>query len=590
VKRIEVDLPEGFSLNPSAANGLSSCDRVGFKGETLLDRGCSDGSKIGQVAIASPIFSEPLSGSVFFGGEAGEPFAGSFRLYVIARSPPLGLVVKLQALLRLDPESGRVTVVADDLPPLPLSSLKLSFPPGPRALLATPNGCGTRLLETGFTPFADPATTFKFASRLSTAGDPAGSGCSEGPRPFHPVFSAGTLNNAAAAYSPFNVRLSRDDGEAELGGLAFTLPPGLVAAVAGVPACPAAALEAAAARSATAEVTNPSCPPATQVGRSLIGAGVGPVLNYVPGSLYLAGPFRGAPFSLAAITPARFGPLDLGTVVRHLPLRVDPHSGQASVGLEPAQRLPSILEGVVLHLRDLRLYFDRAGFMVNPSTCAPETIVGAAQAGDGGATHLAQRFQAAGCSALPFKPSLALALSGALRRNGHPALRATIRSNGRQARISAAAITLPPGQLLDIRHVRALCPRSLPAAHCPPASRVGRVRIRSPLLGEPLQGPVFLRVPVRGLPALVADLHAGSLELVLRGHAAAAAGRVRLVLQELPDLPLEEAQLLLDGGSRGLFVNSEKLCATSRAATAILRAHSGKSRHLRPRWQLQSRC
>jgi hypothetical protein len=45
-------------------------------------------------------------------------------------------------------------------------------------------------------------------------------------------------------------------------------------------------------------------------------------LTYSAG--YLGGPSEGAPFSVVAIISAHVGPFDLGTVVVHLPLQINP--------------------------------------------------------------------------------------------------------------------------------------------------------------------------------------------------------------------------------------------------------------------------
>ena len=60
---------------------------------------------------------------------------------------------------------------------------------------------------------------------------------------------------------------------------------------------------------------SPSCPPASQIGTAVAGAGAGTHPVYLPGKVYLAGPYKGAPLaSLASITPAVSGPYDLGNV------------------------------------------------------------------------------------------------------------------------------------------------------------------------------------------------------------------------------------------------------------------------------------
>lgn len=590
LRSVEVSLPEGVTINPSAANGLSSCSDSDYASESIRSHGCPDASKLGTVAIESPIFAGPLTGSAYLGSAGGERFDGSLDLLLVARNQSRGLLVKLRAQLRLDPRTGRVAVLADRLPQLPLSSLRLTFPPGPRALLATPSRCGTSSIETVLTPYSSPAAAIPTFSPFAVTSGSGGAPCPGADLPFHPHLEAGTLNNAATRYSPLYVRVTRTDGEGGLAGLSLALPAGLSARLAGLETCASAALAAAAAKTAAAEAAAPSCPPGAVIGRTLVGVGVGPVLSEVRGRLYLADPYQGAPFSLAAVIPARLGPLDLGTIVRRFPVDVDPRTGRLRVELGEGGRLPATIDGIALHLRDLRLYFDRDRFIVNPSSCEPAAIRGHAHALDGQAASLAERFQAADCAPLPFRPSLSLRLTGALGRNGHPGLRATIRSGGREAHLAAVRFTLPPGQLLDFHHLRALCARALPARRCPAGSRLGHAQLLSPLLDQPLRGPIYLRRPVRGLPDLVADLRSGGIRIVLEGHTAAASGRLRISFPSLPDLPLSRGSIVLQGGRRGLLANSENLCRHPRRAEASLISHSGRNRWSRPRLRLGDAC
>jgi hypothetical protein len=588
VKRVEVTLPEEFTINPSAAGGLASCDGTDYASTALDYDGCPEASKVGSAVLESPIFTGPLTGSVYFGGEAAKRFDGSLRLYIVARNPRLGLLVKLQGLLRVDPATGRITVVADRLPQLPLSGLQLEFSQGPRALLATPRECGIFPITFALTPYSNPAATVEALSPQVISTGPGGDPC--GGARFHPALIAGTEHNAAGTYSPLYVRLSRGDGEPELAGLSLALPAGLAANLSGIPPCPASALAAATTRSGTDEAAAPSCPAASRLGRIQVGTGVGPVLSYVPGTLYLAGPDRGAPYSVAAVTPALLGPLDLGTVVRRFPVAVDPRTGQLSIEFAETERLPSMLEGVALHLRELRLYLDRPHFIVNPTSCAPAAVDGSVYASNGTVAPLAQRFQAADCAALPFHPSLSLSLAGGLGRSGHPLLRVTIRSGERQARIAGATFTLPPGELLDFHHVRGLCPRRLPATHCPDDSRLGYGRLWSPLLPDPLQGAIYLREPSHGFPQLVAELSSGDIRIRIHGETGATHGRLRVRFEGLPDLPLAKAAISLSGGRRGIFVNSEDLCGRKLPVRALIQAQSGRSRPGRPALHLSGRC
>ena len=99
-----------------------------------------------------------------------------------------------------------------------------------------------------------------------------------------------SINNNAGSYSPFDMRLIRNDGEQDMTKFSSILPPGVLGKLAGVSKCPDAVIEAAKSNTGREELASPSCPANSQIGRTLAGAGVGSALTYVPGQIYLAGP------------------------------------------------------------------------------------------------------------------------------------------------------------------------------------------------------------------------------------------------------------------------------------------------------------
>jgi hypothetical protein len=333
-------------------------------------------------------------------------------------------------------------------------------------------------------------------------------------------------------------------------------------------------------------VTSGGCPAGSKLGYTRIAIGSGPEPLWVPSgdqpdsAVYLAGPYQGAPYSLLIVLQAQTGPFELGSVILRAPITVDPTTAQASISIK---ELPQILDGIPLHYRSIRVVLDRAGFIRNPTSCEPTEITGTAKAVDGSSARLAARFQAADCAALSFKPKLFLRLSGALGRNGHPALRATLRTDPSGAALKSAAFALPAGELLDLRHVRELCSRALPVGQCPSSSRLGTLRLQSPSLQAPLEGPVYLRVPSHRLPDLSAELSSGALSFVLGGRTTDSGGRLGVSLESLPDIPLSSAVLNLAGGRRGILVNSRSLCGKRGSATASFSAHNGMRRRLRVR-------
>ena len=94
------------------------------------------------------------------------------------------------------------------------------------------------------------------------------------------------------------------------------MPPGLTANLHGITYCPEAAIAAAAQHPGRSRAgrTRAARPP-QQIGTTNVAAGPGSHPFHAVGRIYLAGPFKGAPLSLVAITPALAGPYDYGTVV-----------------------------------------------------------------------------------------------------------------------------------------------------------------------------------------------------------------------------------------------------------------------------------
>ena len=280
--------------------------------------------------------------------------------------------------METNPVTGQLTTIAENLPQLPYSHFKLHFREGARSPLASPPACGTYNVKAELTPWSGSETittnsAFQVISGANSTPCPSG-----GTPPFHPGLEAGAINNAAGAYSPFNLRLTRNDGEQEFTHFSIKLPPGVTGKLAGVPFCSDAAIAAAKvedrpprrpgrARSA------PACPLASEIGRTLVGAGVGPGLTYAPGKLYLAGPYNGsAHCRIAAITAARVGPFDLGTVVIRSALKIDPETAEVFVDATGSDAIPHIIQGIPVHARDIRVYVDKPEFALNPTNCSTD--------------------------------------------------------------------------------------------------------------------------------------------------------------------------------------------------------------------------
>ena len=397
------------------------------------------------------------------------------------------------------------------------------------------------------------------------------------PRPFAPMLKAASAANAAATHTSFSLQLTREDGDQNLNTLDISTPTGLSATLKGVPYCPQADIEAASApgRSGLIEQADPSCPAASQVGEASAGAGAGTHPYYAPGKVYLAGPYKGAPLSLVVITPAVSGPYDLGNVVVRAALHVNPESARVSAVSDP---LPQILEGIPLRLRSILINLNRPNFTLNPTNCEPlatnATITGA----EGASASLSSPFQVANCANLPFAPKLSLALSGSTKHSGNPELTANLSAKAGESNIASTAVTLPRSELIDNAHIKDPCTRvQFAASNCPAGSIIGSAKATTPLLEKPLEGPVYLRSAPEnksGLPDIVAALN-GQIDIDLDGKIETVKGRLRTTFETVPDAPVTKFTLSLEGGHKGLLVNSADLCSSARGSLVQLNGQNG---------------
>jgi hypothetical protein len=596
IREVRVTLPAGMTANPSLAEGLGVCSVARLGAETLTSapgQGCPETSKIGRIEVQSPLVAEPVGGILY----QAEPYANLandslIAFYIVLKHPGLGILVKQAVRVEPDPRSGQLVAITEQIPQLPFSSFRLDFPSGERSALITPPRCGAHQARAAIVPWSGQAATLATDSFQISSG-PGGAPCPPpGPQPFAPGFEAGTHNNAAGAFSPFSMRLTRRDGDQDLTRFDATLPKGVLAKLAGVSQCTDAQIARAKAKSGREEQALPSCPANTRIGAVHSGAGVGSELTYVAGTLYLGGPFAGAPLSAVAIVPAVAGPFDVGTVVVRQALRVDPVTGEVSADGARSDPIPHILAGIPLRLRDVQVRVERPGFTINPTSCDPMATKAAIWGGganpfsraDDAPVARSARYQAAGCGALAFKPRLGLRLKGGTRRGAHPALRAVLRPRPGDANIERTVVRLPSSAFLDQAHIRTICTRvQFAAERCPKGSIYGRVVAHSPLLPAALRGPAYLRSSDNDLPDLVFDLK-GIVEIEASARIDSIKGGIRATFAAIPDAPLTKVVVRMQGGKKGLIVNSRNLCQGKRKGRASVRmdAHNAKRAKLRP--------
>ena len=572
VKKVEIEFPEGMSVNPASADGLGGCSEAQIGLGTDSEVQCPDSSKIGSTEIETPVLDEGLSGSLYLAKQNENPFGSLLALYLVAENKDRGITIKLPGKATLDPATGRLSVVFDNNPQQPFSNLTVRLKGGERASLKTPSQCGAYDIQTTLTPWSGTAPV------TGTSSFTIDEGCDTGG--FDPKLNAGTTNPVAGAHSPFVLDVTRNDGEQNIDAINVDLPEGLTAKIAGVAQC------------SDADAGSGNCPAASQVGVVNVAAGAGPSPVWVPQpgkdatAVYLAGPYKGAPYSIVAKVPAQAGPFDLGTVAVRSKVNVDPETAQVSV---QSDSLPQILQGIPIDYREVQVNVDKPDFMLNPTSCKATSIDSAISSDAGAIAHPSSRFQIGSCGDLGFNPKLYTRIWGKTNRGAHPKLRAVLEMPNGGANIGRAAVTLPHSEFLDQGHIRTICTRVQFAANaCPAGSVYGYAKAYTPLLDQPLQGPVYLRSSSHKLPDLVADLK-GQIHIVLDGRIDSVHKGIRTTFEGVPDAPVSKFIIYMKGGKKGLLQNSTNICKGSHRSVAKFNGQNGKRNESRPPLN-NSRC
>lgn len=565
-------LPAGMSLNPAAANGLAGCAAGAAP--------CPKASKLGTVSVDTPLTEAPLHGAVYLATPFENPFRSRWALYLVVDGP--GFTVKLPARVGIEPDSGRLLVALDPLPQLPVEDVTIDLPGSPAAPLSTPAACGTGPAEVRLVPWWGPAQTIASGLRFEPRG--AGEGCEAAtPKPFMPALTAALADGRAANRSSLRIEIQRPAGDQTLKTIAASLPRGLVASLRYRPRCSeaeiAAALERSVAGGGALERAQASCPAASRVGSLATATGTGSAPLVLPGSLYLTGPYKGAPHGLVAITPVVAGGsggkplLDLGAVVDRMALRVDPRTAQITLESDP---LPRSLDGIPLRIGAIAIDLDAPGFLRNPSGCEEKRVSAAVAGQEGAHAELTAGLRLAGCEALRFQPTLSLRSVGPNGVGAHPRLMATFGVPAGGAGIVSARLALPSSIGLDRARLDDACrPPTRPRASCPADSVVGEAEAWTPLADQPLAGPVRLVSSAGGPPGLAIEL-GGQLALELAGQIRSRGDSLQLAFPALPDVSLTRLAITIGSGGRGFFVNRRGLCARPGPVAGRFTAYNGK--------------
>jgi hypothetical protein len=568
MRDIKVTLPKGLATNPAVGDGVATCSAEQVKLGKRVNAECPDAAKLAGTEFDIPALSRRMRGAIYL----REPEPGNpFRIWVVADD--LGAHVKLEGQLNVDKQSGQIESIVLDAPQAPLREVKLLFKSGFRAPLVNPPACGDYLTHYEFTPWSGGPP------RKGDTQMKIDEGCAE--PGFAPKLSAGPTDPTAGKHSPFLFTLTREDGEQNPAAFDVSLPQGFAATFAGIPRCDGQA------------ALSGACPAASRIGKVIAAIGAGPTPLWVPQpgkrptAIYLATPYKGAPLSIVAVVPRQAGPFDFGDEVIRSPIYVDPVTAQATARTEP---LPQIIEGIPIRYRTVNVQLDRPGFALNPTSCAEKQTEALLTSTQGAQARPTSPFTATNCAKLPYKPRLSFRLRGGTRRGAHPSLRAVLKPRPGDANSAAASVALPHSAFLDQAHIKTVCTRVQFAAHsCPPGSIYGNATAKSPLFEETLSGPVYLRSSSHPLPDLVVALKGPDtlpIEVNAAGRIDSVNGGIRSSFDFIPDAPLTSFVLTMQGGKKGLLVNSTNLCAKAQRATAKFSGQNGAKSTLHPLMQV----
>jgi hypothetical protein len=548
LKTAVVTLPQGMRISASSADGLQGCSPAQIAIRSAEAATCPDGSKIGEVTVDTPLLEKPLSGGVYLATPYDNPSGGLLALYIVAEGS--GVTLKLAGSLVADPITGQLTATFDNNPQLPFTDLNLDFKSGPRAPLSTPKACGTYDTHAELTSWASSTPVSSDSSfTIDQNCDQAGR--------FTPTMSAGLLDPRAGGSSPFTLTIDRPSGQEDLGAIEVALPPGVLAHIGDVPLCP------------ESQAAAGTCSSASQVGTTTVGAGPGsnpvniPQPGKTPTAVYLAGPYKGAPFSLSIVAPAQAGPFDLGTVVVRAALFIDAHDARVRV---LSDSLPTILHGIPLDLQRIDVTVERPGFMVAPTDCDPMQVTGVATSAAGQTAPLDSRFQVASCASLKFAPKFTVSTTGQASKRGGAGLTVKLsypNAAKGEANLTRVKVELPrqlPSRLSTLHQACTAAQFDKNPSGCPAASVVGHAVVHTPLLPVALTGPAyFVSHGGEAFPSLIVVLQGDNVTIDLVGTTfISKSGITSTTFKTVPDVPFSTFELTLPKGSHSALAANLK--------------------------------
>ncbi len=580
VRKVVTTLPMGTVISPSAAWGLNACSDAQFGLHSGVASECPREAQVGTVQIKTPALEEAFSGEVYLAKPDCEPCTPEdaqdgtmVRLFVQAIAEgESGIVVKLEGKASVNQQTGQITATFDNNPQLPFSDFKLTLGGGSRAALANPRACGPATTTMGLTPWSTP-----FTSELSpTSTFEINQGCLGAQ--FAPSFVAGTTDIQAGEYTPFTVSFGRQDSDEFLNGLQMQMPPGLLGSLANVPLC------------GEPQAAQGTCGAESLIGHTQVLTGPGPDPFLVTGGqVFLTQGYRGAPFGLSIVVPAKAGPYTLagttgtGLVVVRAAINIDPSTAALTITSDP---LPTIFDGIPLQLKVVNVTVDRPGFTFNPTNCSKLAITGTLTSKESAGVTVSSPYQATNCTGLGFKPRFLVSTSGRTSRANGASLDAKViyPTGPKLANIARVKVSLPKQLPSRLTTLQKACPAATFEANpgsCPAASVVGIAKASTPILPVTLTGPVyFVSHGGEAFPNLIVVLQGYGVRVNLIGSTfISKTGITSSTFEHVPDVPITSFELYLPEGPYSALAANGNLCTKNLVMPTEFTAQNGAELH-----------
>ena len=560
-----VTLPEGLTLNPSAAQGLEACTQAQFGKGTRNPVSCPASSKIGTVNIETDLPPGSLAGNVYLGKANGtSSITGPPYLIFIDTESVYDVSVRLEGQAVPNPTTGRLEVSFLGNPQLPFSDLTLTLNGGPRAPLRQPAGRAGRAHGIDVHRRTRRRELQALSRRLLTT-----SGCP-----------------SSIPFALTQIRHAREHYRRRLQPLHVQPHPRRR------PAVPLAGLHDAPRGPARRDPLRHALRRTAGRGRDLhrgepdrrrLGHG-GSRLRTVPAlrAGLPDGPLRQRPLRPldprlgrgGAVQPRhRHDPRDDQRQSRHR-ARDRQHPGRT------AGRVPTIVGGVPVRLKTLKVEVNRPSFIFNPTNCCALATESTLTSTFNATQGLSSPFQVGNCSALAFKPSFKTATSAKTSKLSGASLQVSLTQPAHEANMKSVFVELPKQLPSRLTTLQKACPEATFAANpvnCRAlGSEVGSATVVTPVLPGSLSGSAYL-VSHGGeaFPDLDIVLEGDGVKVILTGNTKITKGITSSTFAAIPDVPVTSFVLNLPVGPHSALTAIGGLCLKPLLMPTTITAQSG---------------